>query len=257
MGLSNGRRVRIGITDNFRPKPAFDNYEKWIHRIDRNVEMVKLSYHLKNAGLIRELDGLLLTGGGDVHPGLYGKSDQIDRTEEVNESRDAFEFDVIEQALDCDMPVMGICRGLQVMNVYLGGSLEIDLPSAGFRNHVFRDGIEYRHALSPRPESLLSTLTGPGPHKVNSVHHQAVDGLGKGLMVGSTSDDGVVESLEWILKDRMPFLLLVQWHPERMADFDNPCSGRLGEQFLKEVFLYSNNHKTIQSEKETERTHHG
>ena len=75
---------------------------------------------------------------------------------------------------------------------------------------------------------------------MNSVHHQAVDGLGKGLMVGSTSDDGVVESLEWILKDRMPFLLLVQWHPERMADFDNPCSGRIGEQFLKEVFLYSN-----------------
>jgi putative glutamine amidotransferase len=257
LGLSDGQGVRIGITDNFRPKPAFENYEKWVLRVRKDVGMVKLSYHLRNAALVKELDGLILTGGGDVHPGLYGKSDQIARTEEVNEMRDRFEFEVIEQALEADLPILGVCRGMQIMNVYLGGSLEIDLPSAGFRSHVIRDGIDHRHQLIPRPDTMLETICGAGPHRVNSVHHQAVERPGKGLMVAATSDDGVIEAMEWVLKDHMPFLLLVQWHPERLTDFDNPCSARIAEQFLKEVSLYTSQHHHIQPDKETEHSNHG
>jgi len=255
----------VGITDNLRPKPTFDNYLKWIHRVDPSVEFVKLSYHMKNADKVGEIDGLILTGGGDVHPGLYGREDKLDLVEEVNELRDSFEFDVIGKALDRELPILGICRGLQVMNVFLGGTLIIDLASEGYRNHVARDGINHRHALNVIPHSLLDVISGRSARKVNSVHHQAVDEVGKGLMVSSKSDDGVVESLEWILKDRMPFLLLVQWHPERMADFDNPCSGFIAEQFLREVSLSKNNnngnnkgsqvseHQT--AEKETEHNH--
>ncbi len=235
-----------------RPKPSFDNYLRWIHRVDPQIELVKLSSLLKNEEKVRSLDGLILTGGGDVHPSLYGKPEAIEHVEEVNEQRDAFELKVIEEALDAEIPILGICRGMQIMNVFLGGSLIVDLPMAGYRSHVIRDGVDFRHPLELLPDSLLESIAGPGPHKVNSVHHQAVDEPGKGLKVVARSDDGVIEALEWVLKDRMPFLLLVQWHPERMADFDNPCSGRIAEHFLKEVRVSTSHQKHSIADKETE-----
>ena len=242
----------LGITDNLRPKPVLDNYHKWIHRVDKSVEFVKLSYHLKNAEMLNEVDGLILTGGGDVHPGLYGREDQMALVEEVNEMRDSFEFGVIEQALDREIPILGVCRGMQIMNVFLGGTLIVDLPTAGYENHVERETFESRHDLEVVPNSLLGAISGNSPRRVNSIHHQAVDQPGKGLMVSSRSDDGVVESLEWILKDRMPFLLLVQWHPERMEDFDNPCSGFIVEYFLREVVHSMNTKRHHRAEQETE-----
>ncbi|MBI4417820.1 MAG: gamma-glutamyl-gamma-aminobutyrate hydrolase family protein [Ignavibacteriales bacterium] len=234
----------LAITDNLRPKPVFENYLKWIRRVDAPVEFVKLSYHLKNADRLKDADGLILTGGGDVHPALYGKEDQIELTEEVNEMRDAFEFEILEQALELDLPILGICRGMQIMTVFLGGTLIVDLPTAGFRNHVERDGIDHRHSLEVVPGSLFEAIAGTGAKRVNSTHHQAVENLGKGLMVSARSDDGVIEAAEWVMKDRMPFLLLVQWHPERMADFDNPCSGFVAEHFLREVQVSVNDKMT-------------
>jgi putative glutamine amidotransferase len=186
---------------------------------------------------------------------LYGKEDQIDLVEEVNEARDSFEFGVIERALERELPILGICRGMQIMNVFLGGTLIVDLPKAGCENHVERETFDNRHGLNVDPTSLLAVITGSDGKKVNSIHHQAVDQLGKGLMISSKSEDGVVESLEWILKDRMPFLLLVQWHPERMEDFDNPYSGFLAEYFLREVVHSMNNKRQHRSEQETEHSH--
>ncbi|MBI2618638.1 MAG: gamma-glutamyl-gamma-aminobutyrate hydrolase family protein [Ignavibacteriales bacterium] len=244
--------MRLGITDNLRPKPVFENYGKWIHRVDRDVEMVKLSHLRKNAEAVKEMDGLILSGGGDVHPALYGREDAVDQVEEVNEMRDSFEFGVIERALEAEIPILGICRGMQIMNVYLGGSLIVDLPVSGYRSHVERDGIDHRHPLIVVPHTLLETITGKGPKKVSSIHHQAVDRMGKGLMVSAKSDDGVIEAMEWILKDRMPFLLLVQWHPERMQDFDNPCSGNIAEYFLREVARSIKEKREQFSDKETE-----
>lgn len=227
--------MRLGITDNLRPKPQFESYLRWVRRVDPSVELVKLSYHFKNEGEVSTVDGLILSGGGDVHPALYGMSAAIDRVEEVNEMRDEFEFKVIEKALEKEIPILGICRGMQVMNVYLGGTLIIDLPAAGYPNHAPMNGEDTRHALVADPHSMLASMTGANPHNVNSIHHQAVERLGKGLKIVAKSEDGVTEAMEWVLKDRMPFLLLVQWHPERMHDFDNPCSGRIAECFLKEV----------------------
>jgi putative glutamine amidotransferase len=95
------------------------------------------------------------------------------------------------------------------------------------------------HQVSVEIDSLLHDVTGQGSLDVNSTHHQAVKDLGNGLMVSAVSKDGVVEAAEWIMKDRMPFLLLVQWHPERMeAQPNSPASKPLAEQFLKEVKLF-------------------
>lgn len=227
--------MRIAITDNHRPQRFFDYYISWIQQASPDAELIKLSYHLKNGHLANELDGLLLTGGGDVHPGLYGMEHLIDQTVEVNEHRDEFEFDVIERAIEAEIPVLGICRGMQIMNVYLGGSLVLDLQRAGFHNHTQSNEVENRYDVLLAEETLLQKVTGGEKFNVNSIHHQAVDRLGKGLMVSSRSPDGVTESAEWLLKDRMPFLLLVQWHPERMKDLQNPASGNIAHAYVEAV----------------------
>ncbi len=230
--------MRIGITDNERSKNHVDRYAAWIKNVDPSVELLTLSHGVGNLDLLKSVDGLILSGGGDVHPSLYGMDKAIGEVEEVDESRDAFEMQVVERALENDMPVLGICRGMQVMNVYLGGTLHIDLPSAGFRDHGEHDGVEGRHPVQLVPHSMLEIIAGRGPHEVNSHHHQAADALGKGLMMSAVSQDGVIEAAEWILKDRMPFLLLLQWHPERLNAV-NPCSRNIAEYFLKETSRFS------------------
>jgi len=230
--------LRIAITDNLRPKHLFNNYVKWLREVDPAIEFVKLSYHLDNASELSSCHGLLLTGGGDVHPKFYGKPDRIAETEEVNERRDEFEFAVIDRALELELPTLGICRGMQIMNVYLEGTLHVDVPTAGFLEHAETNGQENRHSIQVAPETLLRSITAQASLTVNSIHHQSIENLGKGLMVSATSPDGVIEAAEWIMKDRMPFLLLVQWHPERMKDFDNPASGKIAEDFLQRVQEY-------------------
>ncbi len=230
--------LRIGITDNLRPRPLFNNYIGWLHKVNPSIEFVKLSYHLDNVSELSTCRGLVLTGGGDVHPKFYGKADRIGETEEVNERRDEFEFAVIDRALELELPILGICRGMQIMNVYLGGMLHIDVPTAGFLEHAETNGQENRHDIQVAPETLLRSITARESLTVNSIHHQSIENLGKGLMVSATSPDGVIEAAEWIVKDRMPFLLLVQWHPERMKDFDNPASGKIAEEFLLRVQAY-------------------
>jgi putative glutamine amidotransferase len=205
--------------------------------------MVKLSYTLKNSDALKEVDALLLTGGGDVHPRFFGKPELIEQMEEVNELRDEFEFQVIEKALEADLPILGVCRGMQILNIALGGTLIPDLPSAGFELHAVEDVNEHRHLIKQVPHSLLEVITGNGKHEVNSIHHQAVNDLGRGLMASAFSPDGVCEAVEWALKDRMPFLLCMQWHPERMKDIENPFSKNIAEYFLREVQL-SMNHST-------------
>jgi putative glutamine amidotransferase len=229
------KSVRIGITDTMGSKQKFDNYTNWIHRFDAGIEFVTLSYRRRNVDEISKVDGLLLTGGGDVHPRYYGMAEEVARVNERDERRDEFEFELIERSLDADLPILGICRGMQVMNVYLGGSLIIDLPSSGYEDHSRKEGYDSEHIVRLETHSMLGAITGATELTVNSSHHQAVDRLGNGLISSATSADGVIEAAEWILKDRMPFLMLVQWHPERMKDPQNPASKTIARRFLEEI----------------------
>jgi putative glutamine amidotransferase len=227
--------VRIGVTDTLGAAHKLDQYLEWIRRIDPAVEFVVLSYRRANADQITRIDGLLLTGGGDIHPSYYGMDVELDRMKGVDERRDAFEVDLVDRALEVDLPILAVCRGMQLLNVYLGGSLIVDLPSAGYGDHASAKEDEPCHEVDVAPGSLLAETTGTGRLMVNSSHHQAVGRLGNGLMVGAISPDGVTESAEWIMKDRMPFLLLVQWHPERMKDANHPAARFIAERFVKEV----------------------
>jgi putative glutamine amidotransferase len=193
---------------------------------------------------IDRCDGLLLTGGGDVHPNSYGNHDAHVQTKESDERRDKFEFSLIDRALAGNLPILGICRGMQSMNVHLGGTLHLDLESAGFVGHSEKDGKENRHQVKIESQSSLEIVAEVDSAEVNSFHHQGADTVGNGLRVSARSEDGVIEAMEWADPEGKPFLLLVQWHPERMKDTYNPLAEKVGRIFLEEV-------------KKHQRTNHG
>jgi putative glutamine amidotransferase len=226
--------MRIGITDTLKPNLVF--YTDWLKRVQKEIEFTVLSHVQRNVDEVDSADGLLLTGGGDVDPSYYGVKDPLGKSKEVNASRDEFEFYAIERALDRNIPMFGICRGMQVMNIYLGGSLILDLLSAGYDAHTSDGKEQADHQVKVDGQSLLHGVAGQDVLDVNSSHHQALDRLGNGLMASAVSTDGVIEAAEWSMKDRMPFLMLVQWHPERMdKGIESPGSRALARRFLKEV----------------------
>lgn len=176
------------------------------------------------AGLIGQLDGLVLTGGGDVDPALYGATPH-DSLQAVNGSRDGDEMEMVRLALDSGLPTLAICRGMQVVNVALGGTLHQHLIDLVDGSIVHRD-----------EERVAQGLPGPVPHVVEcqaaclvaeamgtttptpmSWHHQAVRDLGTGLRAVAWAPDGTIEALE---HDSHPWLAIVQWHPELTAADD-------------------------------------
>jgi putative glutamine amidotransferase len=164
------------------------------------------------------LFGLLLTGGADVNPKLYGQTAR-EETQPPDDRRDEMECGLVGEALAIDLPVLAICRGMQVLNVQLHGSLQQHLSSAEI--HVRRlEGQEARkhhavHTVTVSPGTLLSGIVGTGELSVNSRHHQAVDQLGQGVVAVAFSEDGVVEAIEYPARR---FVLGVQWHPEDRID---------------------------------------
>ncbi len=233
--------MKIGITKNSLSDEKFSQYESWLLRFNPAIEFHVLTCEENQPDEVDTCDGVLLTGGADIHPASYRKPEAVSQTEDADEQRDAFEFRVIEKSLKRPIPLLGICRGLQSVNVFLGGTLHLDLETDGFSRHEETGGHEHRHGIVIEDHSMLKTLVGKTSGEVNSSHHQAADVLGKGLEAGATSDDGVVESLEWKDRNRKPFLLLVQWHPERMKDTFNPLSEKIGRVFLEEIAKHKNN----------------
>ena len=227
----------IGITDNMGAEHKWQWYTDWLHRCGLAVECRKLSYKFDNLSLVQECDALLLTGGGDVDPALYGGNSTHKKLDAVDRKRDDFERKVLDSALQSELPLLGICRGLQITNVHFGGSLVLDLEEAGFKSHRGNKDHECRHTITIKNGSLLSDISENVDGNANSSHHQAVSLTGKGLRVSATSDDGVVEALELDDARDQPFFLLVQWHPERMKDFENPLSQNLLRRFLSSIRL--------------------
>jgi len=154
------------------------------------------------------VDGLLLAGGTDVDPGLYGAQPEFD-TDEPDRVRDGLEGALLDEAIARDLPVLGICRGLQFLNVHLGGTL---------RQHIDghkRPKVREVHNIAIAPGSRLEAILATREYIVNSRHHQAADRVGAGLAVTAAAPDGVVEALELPGKR---FVLAVQWHPEARTD---------------------------------------
>jgi putative glutamine amidotransferase len=225
----------VGITDNMRPLPIFENYLWWLRHLIPDLHYKKLSCVVDNLRELESCDALILSGGGDIHPKYYHREDAVNVVEEVNDQRDEFEFRVIDDAMRLRMPVLGICRGMQIFNVAMGGTMIPDIEAAGFRSHRKGDVDERLHPIQVEPGTILHAVTKTTAGTINTIHHQAVDRIGMGLRVSARSDDGIIEALEWEDPGRTPHLVLVQWHPERMKDFDNPFSRNIVEWFIGEL----------------------
>ena len=224
------KNITIGITDCSK----YENYHRWFAG-EKNVELIRLSHHQNNIEDTRKCDGVVLSGGEDVHPRYYNRNEYLELCDEVDEARDAFEWKVLDYTESGKMPVLGICRGLQVVNVYFGGTLLPHIPVFGKFDHSKTSSDDRYHTVQLDPNSLLKEVVGETQGEINSAHHQGADRIGKGLVTNALSPDGIVEGLERHAKNDAAFLLLVQWHPERMKDQESLFSKNIRQKFLDAV----------------------
>ncbi|HCW06329.1 MAG TPA: peptidase C26 [Cytophagales bacterium] len=222
------KKIVIGITDCEK----YPNYEKWI-LAEPDVEVIQLGHSFSNLDDVKKCDGVLITGGDDVHPRFYGSSETHypNAPDEFVEDRDEFEIQTFLKAQENNLPVLGICRGLQLINCILGGTLQQDLGELNkIHKRVSKD--DKIHPVKISANSLLREISQVNQGEVNSSHHQAIDKLASNLKINCQAMDGTIEGVE---RTGRPFLLAVQWHPERMLDQDSPLSKNIKNAFLESV----------------------
>ena len=201
------------------PTVAQSKYMESLARAGAGMRWVELSDPEQAVQDALTCDGLLLPGGGDMDPAFYGQ-ERIPACGEPNLLRDAAEPLLLRAFLAADKPVLGICRGIQVMNAVLGGDLYQDIKP--FEHLPHNDHWAKVHTVTVRRGTLLSRILGQDTVLVNSQHHQAVDRVAPGFTLAALSEDGIVEAIE---KPDARFCLGVQWHPEWLSDADPAMQG--------------------------------
>ena len=201
------------------PTVAQSKYIESLARAGAGMRWVELSDPEQAVQDALTCDGLLLPGGGDMDPKFYGQA-RIPACGEPNLLRDAAEPLLLRAFLAADKPMLGICRGIQVMNAVLGGDLYQDIKP--FEHLPHNDHWAKVHTVTVRRGTLLSRILGQDTVLVNSQHHQAVDRVAPGFTLAALSEDGIVEAIE---KPDARFCLSVQWHPEWLSDADPAMQG--------------------------------
>jgi putative glutamine amidotransferase len=227
--------VRIAVTKTDHPQ-KHQFYIDWLRGND-DIEVITISAEETDPADIKNYDALVLSGGVDIHPEFYGGLMEYSKspTQGWKKERDIFEIAAFNNAIDQSIPVLGICRGLQLINVALKGTLIQDLGNN--LDAIHEGNPDKSHPVTIEPGTILSDIAKESV-KTNSAHHQAIEQLGEGLIINCNADDGTVEGIEWSNKETQPFLLAVQWHPERMFQFglqDSPASKGIRKRFIQEV----------------------
>lgn len=163
--------------------------------------------------LLERVDAVVINGGSDVDPARYG-AQRHERTDPPDPRRDEFELALAHGAIERRLPLLGVCRGVHIVNVALGGSLIQHLPDVTDMNHRDVEWGRVSHEIEIEPGSALAAALGETTAMVNSVHHQAVNRVGEGLRVTARAPDGTVEAIE----DESGTVMAIQWHPEFIAD---------------------------------------
>lgn len=225
-----------------KPDEFYENYSKWVRKANSEVQIVNM-YELGIDSALKALDyckGLIVSGGADVYPDWYGKIADTARCGEFDRYRDTLEIQLIKKAIELKMPLIGICRGEQILNVTLGGTLFIDIPTDydTMIAHQQEDWQNCFHNVELIDGSLLSKICRLNDNIVNSNHHQAIDQLATDLVVSSFAEDGIIESVEWKDPSNKGFLLAVQWHPERLDTVNPDLSLPIVREFLFEAQKY-------------------
>lgn len=215
-------RIALSLSEKDHAKGEQSPYYRALLAAGAGTEEITMLTS-REAGRVRaqDFDGIVFAGGEDVDPSLYGETKKYGSVK-VNRARDEFEQSLLHGALNRRLPILGICRGVQLINVDFGGTLYQDLAEdfvPEFEHQqaeVGRERGDLTHTVTvTEPESLLHQAL-QGSCRVNSLHHQAIKHLGRGLKVSAHSEDGLVEAVE--AADDYPFLLAVQWHPEELTE---------------------------------------
>ncbi len=205
-------------------------YTESLERAGGKYVWLDLTDPAKAAERACECSGLLMPGGADVDPLLYGEK-RTEKCGKPNETRDAAEPVVFKAFLETGKPILCICRGIQIMNVVFGGTLKQDIKSEQKCNHAdFLNRARFTHAVEIKKDTILHSIVKSDKISVNSIHHQAIDTLAAGLKLSAVSEDGFVEGAEL---ESYGFCLGVQWHPEHMSKKD-PVQQELFNRFISE-----------------------
>ena len=214
--MGNNRKFRVGLTPSMSSAGEQHVPQRYVTAIESvGCEGVMLRYEMTEEemeALVPTLDGVLFTGGVDVEPARYG-AEKEPECGETNPSRDAMELLLLPIALKYKKPILGICRGSQILNVGLGGTLVQDVPKRFGKVHQMPDDAPspFDHDIRIVPGTMLHELMG-GDIKVDSYHHQCVNRLADGLIPTAYAPEGFIEAYEMPCGEQ--FLMAVQWHPE-------------------------------------------
>lgn len=220
------KKIKIGLS-YYGSK--IQNYIQWLTSSPQQIEIVKLNHSNNSPEELLKCTGLLLTGGQDINPKIYNQTNDRGLSKNISDERDKFERELLEVALKNNISILGICRGLQITNAHLGGSLFQHIDN--HRNETSSEDLV--HSVEILENTFLEKIVNQKNGVVNSSHHQAVDKIAESLRVSAISNDGIVEALEWKDPEDKSQLLLVQWHPERMNNKnENPFSKEILNWFI-------------------------
>lgn len=216
-------------------------YVKWIKSVDPSFDYINF-FGMDIWDALAELDrcsGLVLTGGVDVHPSYYGRTEEENRCE-LDLSRDILEFALIEKALALKLPILAICRGEQILNVSQGGDLIVDIPADYGKSivHSSETDLLASHSIAIDSTSIIYNLIRAGSFDIVSVHHQAVKTLAACFRATAFAADGIIEAFEWKEPEGKSYLNAVQWHPEK-GDYYNALSQVIARDFIEKALRFT------------------
>lgn len=207
------------------------NIETWLTDLNDKLDVIDV-YQLSSDVIQNHLlkaDGIIIGGGEDVNPNRYGKPEYVSDCGKFDDYRDALEIMLIEYAMENKVPILGICRGQQILNVANGGTLIPDIPTYTSSEICHRSSNKHSHSVTLIDDSWLMKIMDRDTFPVNSTHHQAVDELAPGFKSAAYAPDNIIESIEYINKKEHPFAMGIQWHPEI---FKTSISNNIGKKFL-------------------------
>ena len=227
--------MKIGLTRTENPE-KHQYYIDWL-KANEDIEVVTLSAKDNNDNELNDCDALVLSGGSDIDPVFYGGQLHYPKApEQWNRDRDVFELSLLQSALNQSKPVLGICRGMQLINVAFHGTMVQNLGVE--LNKIHEGNPDKLHTVNIEDDSILHEIAGHRKSEVNSAHHQSIDRPGEELTISAHSEEGVAEAVEWKDATGKSFLLAVQWHPERMFKFqleNSSLSKLIRERFIAEI----------------------
>lgn len=232
------RKPIIGVNLDFEEKGGHYSRFPWhalrTHYFDVLSELGATPIGLPSTNMdidsvLAIVDGLLMTGGNDYDPSLYGEKNTTPDHSKIMTQRSLFDIKIVKSAIIKDTPVLGICGGMQAINIAFGGAIVQHIPHTVETdiNHESRDATQVAHTVSVEFDTLLHTIVQKETFEVNSFHHQALKTLGKGLRVNARAEDGIIEGIE---STQHRFCMGVQWHPEYLVTISDK---KIFEAFVK------------------------